>query len=55
MQVWAAFVLSTVGTGVGIAYLEGNTWQKAFVGMGYAFSVSSTFTLAKTICNNQQR
>jgi hypothetical protein len=47
MQVWAAFIISTVGTGVGIFYLEGNSWQKAFVGMGYVFSISSTFTLQK--------
>jgi hypothetical protein len=55
MQVWAAFIISTVGTGVGIFYLEGNSWQKAFVGMGYVFSVSSTFTLAKTIRDNQEK
>ncbi|NUN64039.1 hypothetical protein HCU40_04560 [Pseudanabaena biceps] len=55
MQVWAAFIISTVGTGVGIFYLEGNSWQKAFVGMGYVFSVSSTFTLAKTIRDNQDK
>ena len=55
MQVWAAFILSTLGTGVGIFYLEGNSWQKAFVGMGYVFSVSSTFTLAKTIRDNQEK
>ncbi|HYW20872.1 MAG TPA: YiaA/YiaB family inner membrane protein [Nodularia sp. (in: cyanobacteria)] len=55
LQVWAAFIISTVGTGVGIFYLEGNSWQKAFVGMGYVFSVSSTFTLAKTIRDNQDK
>jgi len=55
MQVWASFIISTVGTGVGIFYLEGNSWQKAFVGMGYVFSVSSTFTLAKTIRDNQEK
>ena len=55
MQVWAAFIISTVGTGVGIFYLEGNSWQKAFVGMGYVFSISSTFTLAKTVRDNQEK
>jgi hypothetical protein len=55
MQVWAAFIISTVGTGVGIFYLEGNSWQKAFVGMGYVFSVSSTFTLSKTIRDNHEK
>ena len=55
MQVWAAFMISTIGTGVGIFYLEGNTWQKSFVGMGYLFSISSTFTLAKTIRDNQEK
>ncbi|MCL1490811.1 MAG: hypothetical protein M1G31_08670 [Pseudanabaena sp. Salubria-1] len=55
MQVWAAFIISTVGTGVGIFYLEGNSWQKAFVGMGYVFSISSTFTLSKTIRDNHEK
>ncbi len=55
MQVWAAFMISTIGTGVGIFYLEGSTWQKSFVGMGYLFSVSSTFTLAKTIRDNHEK
>ena len=55
MQVWAAFIISTIGTGVGIFYLEGSTWQKSFVGMGYLFSVSSTFTLAKTIRDNHEK
>jgi hypothetical protein len=55
MQVWAAFIISTVGTGTGIFFLEGNSWQKAFVSMGYVFSVSSTFTLAKTIRDNQEK
>ena len=55
MQVWAAFVISTVGTGIGIFYLEGNSWQKAFVGMGYVFSISSTFTLSKTIRDNHEK
>jgi hypothetical protein len=55
LQVWVAFIISSVGTGVGIFYLEGNSWQKAFVGMGYVFSISSTFTLAKTIRDNQEK
>ncbi len=55
MQVWAAFIISTVGTGIGIFYLEGNSWQKAFVGMGYVFSISSTFTLSKTIRDNHEK
>ncbi|PZO35284.1 MAG: hypothetical protein DCF19_24215 [Pseudanabaena frigida] len=55
LQVWAAFIISTAGTGAGIFFLEGNTWQKAFVGMGYVFSISSTFTLAKTIRDNQEK
>ncbi len=55
LQVWSAFIISTAGTGAGIFFLEGNTWQKAFVGMGYVFSISSTFTLAKTIRDNQEK
>ncbi|MEM6447466.1 MAG: YiaA/YiaB family inner membrane protein [Cyanobacteria bacterium J06642_2] len=47
-QVWAAFVISTLGTTVGILYLPVNVWMKSFLGMGLTFTVQSTICLAKT-------
>lgn len=47
-QTWAAFILSISMTTVGIVNLPVNNWVKGFMGMGLAFSVGSTFTLAKT-------
>ncbi|MBD1921030.1 hypothetical protein H6F77_08000 [Microcoleus sp. FACHB-831] len=47
-QTWAAFILSISMTTVGILNLPADVWIKGFMGMGLAFSVGSTFTLAKT-------
>jgi len=47
-QTWAAFILSICMTTVGIVNLPVDNWVKGFMGMGLAFSVGSTFTLAKT-------
>lgn len=48
LQTWAAFALSISMTTVGILNLPVDNWVKGFMGMGLAFSVGSTFTLAKT-------
>jgi hypothetical protein len=48
-QVWASFVIATSVTAVGIVYLSADMWQRAFVGMGLLYSVTSSFTLAKTL------
>ncbi|WP_341526998.1 YiaA/YiaB family inner membrane protein [Nostoc sp. UHCC 0302] len=48
IQTWAAFVLSISMTTFGIVNLPVDSWVKGFMGMGLAFSVGSTFTLAKT-------
>ncbi|MFM2061885.1 MAG: hypothetical protein RLZZ507_1555 [Cyanobacteriota bacterium] len=47
-QTWAAFIMSISMTGFGIVNLPVDNWVKGFMGMGLAFSVGSTFTLAKT-------
>ncbi|MBD2777560.1 YiaA/YiaB family inner membrane protein [Iningainema tapete] len=47
-QTWAAFILSISMTTVGIINLPLDNWVKGFMGMGLAFSVGSTFSLAKT-------
>ncbi|MBS3027588.1 MAG: hypothetical protein HCA25_10990 [Dolichospermum sp. DET50] len=48
LQTWASFVLSISLTTFGIVNLPADNWIKGFMGMGLAFSVGSTFTLAKT-------
>lgn len=47
-QAWASFILAISITGIGIAYLPVDNWVKGFMGMGLAFSVGSTFSVAKT-------
>lgn len=48
VQTWVAFVVSVGMTTIGIVNLPVNDWVKGFMGMGLAFSVGSTLTLAKT-------
>ncbi len=44
---WVAFVVSFVGMGLGIVYLDVDLQTKGFFAMTFIFSVSSCFTLAK--------
>lgn len=53
-QVWASFVIATVVTGLGIAYLPVVLWTKAFLAMGLLFTVGSSFSLAKTIRDDHE-
>ena len=46
---WASLGISGAGTLAGIFYLEGNLWAKGFLAMGYLFSITSCFTVAKTV------
>ena len=48
IQTWTAFFMSISMTTFGIVNLPVDSWIKGFMGMGLAFSVGSTFTLAKT-------
>ncbi len=54
IQTWAAFVISISMTTFGIVNLPVDSWIKGFMGMGLAFSVGSTFTLAKTTRDLQE-
>lgn len=47
-QTWAAFVLSLLSTSIGIYWLPIGAWERAFVGLGLWFTVSSCFALAKS-------
>ncbi len=48
-QVWASFAIATGATTLGILYLPIDAWLRAFLGVGYFFSLASAFTLAKTL------
>lgn len=54
LQCWVSFILATSTTAIGIIYLPVDVWVKSFVGMGLTFSVGSSFTLAKTIRDNNE-
>lgn len=53
-QVWAAFVVSFVLVLIGISYLEADIWVKGFLLMGFLFTVSAAFTLAKTVRDDHE-
>lgn len=46
---WVSFIISSVGVGLGLVYLESSLAMKGFIGMSYLFSVVSCFTLAKVV------
>ncbi len=46
---WIAFVISFIGMGLGIFYLECDMAIKGFLIMSYLFSVTSCFTVAKVV------
>lgn len=46
---WIAFVCATIGTLAGIILLPAELATKGFLAMGFVFTVSSCFTLAKVI------
>lgn len=48
IQTWLSFILSISAMSVGIFYLPVDHWTKGFMGMGLAFAVGSTLSLAKT-------
>ena len=48
-QCWAAFAISTAAMLYGIWQLNADNWARGFLGLGFLFSVSSCFTLAKAI------
>ena len=48
-QVVAAFALALGLTTLGVCYLPVDTWTKGYLMMGLYFTVSSAFSLAKTL------
>lgn len=52
---WISFALSFVGMAIGLIYLPLDFYPKAFLGMTYLFSISSSFVLAKVVRDNQEQ
>jgi hypothetical protein len=51
---WVSFAVASAGTILGTIYLPVDAWVKAFFAMSYVFTVTSCFTLAKTIRDKQE-
>lgn len=51
---WASFILSITAMTVGILNLPVNNWVKGYMGMGLAFTVGSTISMAKTTRDNHE-
>ncbi|MBC8111976.1 MAG: hypothetical protein H7Y04_13020 [Verrucomicrobia bacterium] len=52
---WASFAIASIGTIIGLYYLEANLAVKGFFTMSYLFSVSSCFVVAKVIRDKQEQ
>lgn len=48
VQAWASFALSVTAMTFGILNLPVDNWVKGYMGMGLAFTVGSTISVAKT-------
>ena len=53
-QTWTAFIVSVAFLAIGIVSLPVNEWMRGFLGLGLFFSISSSFTLAKTLRDNHE-
>jgi hypothetical protein len=54
IQAIISFGVSVSAVAVGIAYLPVGGWIRAFLGLGLLFVVTSSFTLAKCIRDQQE-
>lgn len=52
---WASFVISFGMMVLGIVFLPVDGWIKAFLAVGYLFSVSSNFVLSKTVRDHHEQ
>lgn len=46
---WVSFAIASISMIIGIIYLPTMAWIKGFLALGYLFTVTTCFTLAKTI------
>ena len=48
-QTYASFAVSLAALAVGIAYLPGDPWMRAFLAVSALYAVTSSISLAKTV------
>lgn len=53
-QAAISFGIATISVGVGITYLPVDRWTRGFLAIGCLFLVSSAFTLAKCVRDQQE-
>lgn len=54
VQAGLSFAVSVAAVGVGIAYLPIDPWIRAFLAIGVLYVVTSAFTLAKCVRDQQE-
>ena len=54
LQAALSFGISATAVGIGIAYLPVDGWVRAFLAVGTLFLISSCFTLAKCVRDQQE-
>ncbi len=54
LQAGLSFAVSLVAVGIGIAYLPVDAWVRAFLAIATLYVVTSTFTLAKCVRDQQE-
>jgi hypothetical protein len=55
IQVWVSFITATALCAIGLAWLPGQDLDRAFMIMGYLFTLSTVFALSKFVRDNQNR
>lgn len=55
VQVWVSFLMAASLCMIGLGYLPGQDIERAFMFMGYGFSLSAAFMLAKYVRDNEAR
>lgn len=55
LQVWISFGTAVTLAGTGLAWLPGQDLDRAFMFMGYLFTLSTAFALAKYVRDNEGR
>ena len=54
-QVWVSFATAATLCGTGLAWLPGQDLDRAFMVMGYLFTLSAAFVVSKHVRDNQGR
>lgn len=54
LQAGVSFAISLVAVGIGLAYMPVNGWVRGFLAIGVLYVVTSSFTLAKCVRDQQE-